>query len=210
MNGFSMKQQVFYIHGGSAYSDYDAFLDALRSDIPRDLPSLPKTKRWTDTFREDLGPDFEVFMPTMPNKQNAKYIEWKLWFERHFEYLEGDVVLVGWSQGAYFLAKYLVEEDDLPFSIKALFLLAGPFEPADFGGEDGGDFDFDTDDIHTLEEKVSKIHILHSIDDFVVPYEHALKYQKALPSAELTTFQDKNHFLVEQFPELIEKIKSLN
>lgn len=201
-----MKQQVFYIHGGSSYSDYDAFLDSLRSDIPRDLPSLPKVKRWADTLREDLGEGFEVFTPKMPNSQNAKYQEWKLWFERHFEYLEGDVILVGWSQGAYFLAKYLIEEE-LPFSVKALILLAGPFEPADFGGEDGGDFAFDTDDIEKVAEKVSNIHIFHSKDDFVVPFEHALKYQAGLPMAVLHTFEDKNHFLIEEFPELIQLIK---
>lgn len=202
-----MKQQVFYIHGGSSYSDYDAFLDALRSDIPRDLPSLPKVKRWTDTFREDLGASFEVFTPKMPNSQNAKYKEWKLWFERHFEYLEQDVILVGWSQGAYFLVKYLLEEDPLPFSVKSLFLLASPFEPADFGGEDGGDFAFDTDDIAELHEKAPHITLLHSKDDFVVPYEHALKYQAGLPSATLVTFEDKNHFLVAEFPEIIQMIR---
>jgi uncharacterized protein len=202
-----MKQQVFYIHGGTAYSNYDAFLDSLRSDIPRDLPNVPKRVKWTDTLREDLGSDFEVFTPRMPNSQNAKYQEWKLWFERHFEYLEQDVILVGWSQGAYFLAKYLIEEDTLPFSVKSLFLLAAPFEPADFGGEDGGDFDFDTDDIGDLENKVSKITILHSKDDFVVPYEHALKYQAGLPKATLVTYEDKNHFLVEEFPEIIQMIR---
>lgn len=206
MSGSSMKQQVFYIHGGSSYSDYDAFLDSLRSDIPRDLPSLPKVKRWTDTFREDLGGEFEVFMPQMPNKWNAKYQEWKLWFERHFEYIQDEVILVGRSQGAYFYVKYLLEED-LPFSVKALVLLAAPFEPDDFGGEDGGDFAFDTDDLEKLPEKVSNIHILHSKDDFVVPYEHALKYQKALPAVNFHTFEDKNHFLVEEFPELIQLIK---
>lgn len=201
------KQQVFYIHGGSSYSDYDAFLDSLRSDIPRDLPSLPKVKRWTDTFREDLGENFEVFMPKMPNSQNAKYEEWKLWFERHFEYLEGDVILVGWSQGAYFLVKYLLEEDPLPFSVKTLFLLAGPFEPADFGGEDGGDFAFDTDDIEKLQDIISKIVIVHSKDDPVVPYEHAIKYQNGLPSATLVTYEDKNHFLLPEFHEIIQMIR---
>ncbi len=204
-----MKQQVFYIHGGSSYSDYNAFLDALQSDIPRDLPSLPKVKRWTDTLREDLGEDFEVFTPRMPNSQNAKYKEWKLWFERHFEYLEGDVILVGWSQGAYFFVKYLLEEKKPPFSIKALFLLAGPFEPVDFGGEDGGDFNFNTDDIEQLQEKVSKIVLLHSKDDPVVPYEHALEYKNGLPNAILVTYEDKNHFLLQEFPEIIQMIREI-
>ena len=50
---------------------------------------------------------------------------------------------------------------------------------------------------------------MHSKDDFVVPYEHALKYKAALPEAELVTFEDKNHFLVEELPELVERIRAL-
>ncbi|MEY2665017.1 MAG: hypothetical protein RLZZ480_122 [Candidatus Parcubacteria bacterium] len=201
------KKQVFYIHGGDSYSDYDAFLDDLRSRIPRDLPDLPKKGKWTETLREDLGPEFEVFMPAMPNSQNAKYEEWKIWFERHFEYLEGDVLLVGWSLGGMFLVKYLLEEE-VPFSIHGLILLAPPFEPIEGESDDCGDFTFDTDDVAELSEKVSRISIYQSKDDFVVPYQHALKYKEALPQAELVLFEDKNHFLIAEFPEIIEKIKT--
>jgi predicted alpha/beta hydrolase family esterase len=202
-----MKKQVFYIHGGGSYSDHDVFLDELRARIPRDLPDLPKPKKWTETFRENLGEEYEVFMPSMPNSQNAKYEEWKIWFERHFEYLEGDITLVGWSLGGMFLVKYLIEEE-FPLPIKALLLLAPPFEAVEGDGEDGGDFIFDTDDLSDLSEKVSKIVIFHSKDDFVVPYEHSLNYQAALPMAELVSFEDRNHFLIPEFPEIINKIKS--
>lgn len=201
------KKQVFYIHGGGSYSDHDLFLDDLRSRIPRDLPDLPKKRKWTETLREDLGPEFEVFMPAMPNSQNAKYEEWKIWFERHFEYLEGDVLLVGWSLGGMFLVKYLLEEE-VSFPISGLILLAPPFEAIEGESEDCGDFVFDIDDVHELAEKVSSIVMLHSKDDFVVPYEHVLKFKEALPGAEVVTFEDKNHFLIEEFPEIIEKIKT--
>lgn len=202
-----MKQQIFYIHGGDSYSDHDAFLDDLRALIPRDLPSLPKRIKWTETFREGVGEAYEVFMPSMPNSQNATYEEWKIWFERHFDYLEGEIILVGWSLGGMFFSKYLTEEE-FPFSIKALILMAPPFGPVEGEDEDCGDFVFDTDNINILAEKTKNIVILHSKDDFVVPYEHALKYKEALPSAELITFEDKNHFLIPEFPELIDKIRS--
>ena len=93
--------------------------------------------------------------------------------------------------------------------ITAFFLLAAPFAPDDFGGEDGGDFAFDTSKVNLLSEKVEKIVILHSKDDFVVPYEHALKYKEELPNAELVTFEDKNHFLVPEFPELLAHIRTV-
>lgn len=203
-----MKKQVFYIHGGEAFSDHAAFLEHLQTKPIREPRGQRSEKRWTDELRPQLQDAFEVFCPAMPNSDNAKYIEWKIWFERHFEFLTGDVVLIGWSQGGMFLAKYLTE-NDVPFTIAALFLLAAPYEFFVINGEDGGDFYPDIEQIPTLQEKVGHITIMHSKDDFVVPYEHALKYKDALPSAELVTFTDKNHFLIEAFPELIERLRSL-
>lgn len=199
-----MKQVVF-IHGGSAYSSYDAFIEHLRTAEIRNL-TAERPLRWSDTLRSELG-DFEVFTPSMPNKDNAKYEEWKIWFERHFEFLRDGVILVGWSQGGYFLAKYLIE-NRTPFSIEALFLVAAPFQPDEFGGEDGGDFAFDTTRAGELAGKAASIHILHSEDDFVVPYSHGLSYQKALPEATLASFTDRGHFLRSEFPELISMIKA--
>ena len=79
----------------------------------------------------------------------------------------------------------------------------------DEDGDDGGDFLYDVSLVPTIADKVGSITLLHSKDDFVVPYDHVLKYRKALPEAELVTFEDKNHFLVEELPELIERIKAL-
>lgn len=202
-----MKKQVFYVHGGDSYSSHDVFLNDLKARIPRDLPSLPKRSKWTETLRDDLGEAYEVFMPSMPNSQNAKYEEWKIWFERHFEYLDQSVILVGLSLGAMFLAKYL-SNNDTPFDVSALILLAGAIETKDFEVDGCGDFLSNNDAMGPLAGKVKNIVIFHSKDDFVVPYEHALKYKAALPTAELVTFEDKNHFLITEFPELIDKIKS--
>ncbi len=200
-------KQVLFIHGGSAYTEYDAFLQHLKTSELRN-PTSDRPVRWSDTLRLALGHEYEVFTPSMPNKDNAKYEEWKIWFERHFEFLQDTAVLIGWSQGGWFLSKYLIE-NSTPFTIKALFLVAGPFESEDFGGEDGGDFVFDTTRVGELSGKAKRIFIMHSQDDFVVPYAHALKYKNALTDAELVTFTDRNHFLQPEFPELIRMIASL-
>lgn len=204
-----MKPQIFYIHGGSAYSDYESYLNNLRNTEIRNLPGSEPLKKWPSSLRDDLGDEYEVFMPSMPNSSNSKYIEWKIWFERHFEYLRDDLILVGWSQGGYFLAKYIVE-NEIPFTIKALFMVAAPFEPGDFGGEDGGDFRFDTSKVVELAKRAENITILCSKDDFIVPYKHSLKYKEALLKAELVVFEDKNHFLIEEFPELLDKIRGIS
>lgn len=190
-----------------SFSKYEDFLQYLRTEELTSIPGTEQAKRWSATLTSDLGERYEVFTPSMPNKQNAKYEEWKIWFDRHFKFLHDNLVLVGWSQGGYFLVKYLIE-NEMPVRIKGLCLVATPFQQEDFDGEDGGDFAFDTNKVSVLGEKANNILIFHSKDDFVVPYEHALKYKAALPGAELITFEDKNHFLIPEFPELIAKIKS--
>jgi len=203
-----MKKQVFYIHGGSAYTEYQYFLDDLKNREFRHIPDVAEVKKWPSMLRSSLGSGYQVFMPSMPNSDNAKYEEWKIWFERHRQFLHNELVLVGWSQGGSFLARYM-SEHILPVTVKSLILLAAPITPGDFGGEDGGDFSPHKAKIPLLQNIAEQIFILHSTDDFVVPYEHALMYKAALPEAELVTFTDKNHFLVAELPELIALIKGL-
>lgn len=203
-----MKKPLIFVHGGRAYTNYERFLNDLRTEPLRDLPGSAPKVRWTETLATDLGEGFDVFKPRMPNSQNAKYQEWKIWFERYLAIAGDGVILVGWSQGGYFLAKYLLEES-YPNTIAALFLLAAPFEPADFGGEDGGDFAFDTARVGELATKAGKITIMHSTDDPVVPFTHALSYAEGVPQATLITFSDKNHFLVPELPELVALLKDV-
>ena len=203
------KKQIVFIHGGNAYTRYEAFLEYLRTAEIDDPLGEKVVKKWQPTIRVALADTHEVYYPAMPNSGNAKYLEWKIWFERYHAFLRDDVILAGHSLGGYFLAKYLSEET-MPVRVHALFLLAAPFENEDFGGEDGGDFAFNPANLSRLAEQVATIHILHSKDDFVVPYAHAEKYKRAMPTANLTTFIDKNHFLLEEFPECIELLKNFS
>ena len=205
-----MKQQVVYIYGGESYLNHDDFLERLRTKPVWELPWEPKKGKWSAALPEELGSDYEVFMPVMPNKQNAKYEEWKIWFERHFEYLRDGAILVGCSLGAMFLYKYLIE-NTLPFKARAAILMAAPLPdllPED--DRDSGDFVYPSESVHQINETVESIIIMHSQDDFVVPYKHAVAYQELLPEAEFVSFEDKNHFLVPELPELIEKIREMS
>lgn len=204
-----MKKQVLYIHGGDYFGEYSNFIEDLRTKTIRDPRGIEKKSIWVENLREDMGEDFEVFMPQMPNKQNAKYEEWKIWFERYFEFLHDDVVLVGWSLGGMFLAKYLSEEK-FPFKIKAVYLLATPSgEFADESGNDCASFQFSMKNLVNITRQVEKINIWHSKDDFVVNYEQAVLYKKYLEKADFVSFEDKNHFLIPTFPEFISNIKQL-
>lgn len=201
-------QQVFYIHGGESFSDYDTYLNHLKARDIRDLPSAEQKIKWTHHLRQDLGDAYEVFMPQMPNAHNARYEEWKIWFERHFEYLNDGLVLIGCSLGAMFLVKYL-SENETPFSIKLLVLMAAPVRSEDLGEEDCGSFVADMHKIPKLAERAEKIEIWHSKDDFVVPFSHGEELHTAIPDSKFVIFEDKNHFLVEELPELIACIKTV-
>ena len=208
MSGSDMKQQVFYIHGGESDENYEDFLTRIKTKDIWDLPSAKPFKKWTGTLASDLGAEYEVFMPAMPNKNNAKYEEWKIWFERHFDHLHDGTILVGCSLGAMFLVRYFIE-GQTPFRPKAIILMACPVQEDGFEDTESGSFRFANKDVAKLSGKADKIMIVHSQDDFLVPYHHAEIIKDCLPEAELVTFEDKNHFLVEELPELVEMIKSL-
>jgi predicted alpha/beta hydrolase family esterase len=123
--------------------------------------------------------------------------------------LHNDVVLIGCSLGAMFLTKYFIEHKP-SFSVKELIIMACPVQDGTFTDDDCRDFLSKVSDLVKMSGKAKKITIMHSRDDFVVPYEHALKYKAALPEAELVTFEDKNHFLVEELLELVERIRGLS
>ena len=202
-----MKKQVVFIHGGDSFTQKEDFLQHLRTAPLRSLPGEESPLRWTQTLAADLGEEYEVFMPSMPNKQNADFREWSIWFERHFEYLRDGAVLVGWSLGGMFLAKYLSEKQT-PFTVGRLFLLAAPCgQYSSPDGNDCGNFQFDPAILTNLNQHVKNIEIWHSEDDFVVDFADAKKYQTSLPEATFKGFIDKNHFLTPTFPELLQSIK---
>jgi predicted alpha/beta hydrolase family esterase len=145
----------------------------------------------------------------MPNKQNARYDEWVIWFERFLAFIDKEVVLVGWSLGGMFLAKYLAEHQPR-VKIAAVFLLAAPggdFKDLSGTGEDCADF-LPPQDLSRCREQVERLEIWHSEDDFVVPVGEAQWYATRLPDSKIRIFEDKNHFLVPELPELIEAIKT--
>lgn len=196
--------QLICIHGGETFDTYEEFLDAFSSWTYDPMRSLERN--WKDTLSEKLGDTWEVLQPAMPNKQNAHYNEWRMWFEKVLAYAKDDVICAGHSLGGVFLAKFLSEEV-APVRIKASILIAAPF----FEKEK----EYSLADFSLPESLVSftrqggAIHLLHSEDDPVVPYKNARAYKEALLGAHLHTFKDRGHFRQENFPELIRLIKSI-
>lgn len=202
-----MKQQILVIHGGNVHKSYEDYLEFLRTR-KFEKEDLIGRKKWVNNLQKDLGNNFEVLLPRMPCSCNAKYINWKIWLERFFPFLKDGIILIGNSLGSTFLSKYL-SENDFPLKIKAVFLLAGPFDEKDRDvGYTLEDFIL-SESLEKFEQQAGKIFLYHSKDDPVVPFADQEKYVAKLPGAEKVIFEDKGHFNLKEFPEIVEKIKSI-
>lgn len=195
-----MKKSLVIIHGGTTFDTYEEYLKYLESS---EL-TLEKINRkdWKDNLVNNL-PEFEVIYPKMPNSKNARYLEWKLWFEKTFHLLTDEVVLIGHSLGGIFLAKYL-SENDFPKRINQLHLIAAPYD-TEVIKDSLADFAL-SGTVEKVTKKANRIYLYQSKDDTAVAYEDVLKYKRELPEAELVEFENRGHFTQEEFPELVDKV----
>jgi predicted alpha/beta hydrolase family esterase len=200
-----MKKQVIIIHGGGTFATYEAYISFLEK-IPLDIDRLKPRNDWKATVQNDLGDVYEVLQPAMPNKANAQYPEWKLWFEKVLAITDKEIILVGHSLGALFLAKYL-SENITEKNIVSLHLVSGPFNSEGLEDEELGTFSLPGEFPRSLNQ-INKIFIYHSTDDKVVPVSHANKYNQMLPDSKLMIFETRGHIKMLNFPELVENIIS--
>ncbi|MDD5032138.1 MAG: alpha/beta hydrolase [Patescibacteria group bacterium] len=200
-----MKKQVIVIHGGTTFDTYEEYISYLKNrEI--NIEKLKTPKGWKNSLEKELGADFEVFAPQMPDKTNARYEEWKIWFEKIIPFLNTEVILVGHSLGGIFLAKYL-SLNLWPRKIKAVLLVAAPFDRTK-NMESLSDFALPAS-LKKFAEQAGKIYLFQSQDDPSVPFAQADKYKKVLPNSEVIAFTDRQHFDQESFPELVELIKNI-
>lgn len=198
-------KQVILIHGGNTFDSYEEYLRNLMDFRIEDLSFFDK-ENWKMSLKEKIGDDFLLIAPHMPNKNNAKYLEWKIWFEKILLLLENDVILVGHSLGAIFLVKYL-SENIFPNKIIGTFLVASPFGSV---GSDDTLADFEPlGSLQMLGEQGGVVHFFHSKDDTVVPFTELEKFKAAVSGAYFHELDNRQHFNQKEFPELVDLIKSI-
>ena len=155
-------------------------------------------------MRGKLAGEYEVIIPVMPNKFNARFEEWKIWFEKFIPFLKDGVVFIGHSLGASFIAKYL-SENKFPKKVRAVMLVAGVY---DKDSEGYSLLSFALPEKLDLQNENTMIY--HSKDDSVVPFSALENFSRALPQAKTRVFEDRGHLNMPEFPELLEDIKSLS
>ncbi len=197
-----MNKQVVLIGGGDSFPTREAFLEKLKS-FEVEIDWFKKTPGWKDTLEDELGGEYEVFYPSMPNQHDARYKEWKVWFEKLLPLLGPEVIVVGHSLGAQFLAAYLSREQ-IAKNVLGTFLVAAPFEldtnPEEFKLPGS---------LELLEKQGGKIFFYQSKDDKVISMKDLERYREKVPNATYRVLDGRGHFNQPTFPELVEDIKNL-
>lgn len=197
-------QQIIVIHGGTTFQDYDIYLKSL-SERKLDINRFIRRPMWKELLQDNLGSEYQVLLPSMPNSTNARYGEWKLWFEHISSLFSDSCILIGHSLGAVFLAKYL-SENSFSVKIKATILIAAPYD--DDSVEDLTDFKI-VNLSERLTEQAGRIVFFNGMDDPVISNLDLNKYQNQLPAAEFKILSAPDHFVREDFPELISLLKNI-
>ncbi|OHA91260.1 MAG: hypothetical protein A2758_02230 [Candidatus Zambryskibacteria bacterium RIFCSPHIGHO2_01_FULL_49_18] len=197
-------KQILIIGGGDTFATQEEYLNFLQNykiDIERWKSGVDDWKPW---LRGKLAGEYEVIIPVMPNKFNARFEEWKIWFEKFIPFLKDGVVFIGHSLGASFIAKYL-SENKFPKKVRAVMLVAGVY---DKDSEGYSLLSFALPEKLDLQNENTMIY--HSKDDSVVPFSALENFSRALPQAKTRVFEDRGHLNMPEFPELLEDIKSLS
>ncbi|MDQ5893177.1 MAG: serine hydrolase [Patescibacteria group bacterium] len=198
-----MKQQVFLIHGGDAFDTYEEYI----ADLEKMTVTIEGTlfEGWKPNLKKSLADVCDVILPRMPNPQNARYKEWKIMFEKFVPQFGENIIFIGHSLGAVFLAKWLSEEK-YSKKILATILVAAPY----FNSKDYPFVDFNIEiGLSGLQEQGGEIILYQSKDDLEVPFSSFERYQKELPNATTRIFVDRQHFNQAHLPELEEDVRRL-
>jgi predicted alpha/beta hydrolase family esterase len=161
-------------------------------------------QKLVDNLQAQLGGDYTIHYPPMPDADSPNYAAWKETMQRTVGELSGEVIFVGHSFGASMVLKALAEGALDPPA--ALFLLATPYWKTQ---------DWDVSDYELPENFADKlptdlpIFLYHSRDDQWVPFAHQALYAEKLPQATVREFADRGHQFNNDLSEVAQDIQAL-
>ncbi len=219
-----MKTYIF-IHGGESFQTHEEYLKWIETTaVEWNLdPYTIKTekKKWKTEIANTLTLRWDaVYMPNFPNPQNAKYNEWKLFFDTWMSQisLSSDIILIGNSLGGCFLLKYFSDysviakneaiqennnESSLESGLPRHFVL-GQQNSSQWQKKivqihliasciEAGDF---TPPVNYdfLQKLGNNVHIWHSEDDRVVPFSTGKELSYIFPEAKTHFFESEKWY----------------
>jgi uncharacterized protein len=181
-----MTKRILFVQGGGkgAY-DADALLAA--------------------NLGSNLGPEYEIRYPAMPNEAAPDYSAWKQRISEELAGFTSDDFIVSHSLGASILLKALADGMECP--VKTAFLVSTPY----WGGEGWTQWP----EVALSEEEVVRLseglalYFYHSSDDDVVPGAHLDLYAKAFPQSTVRRVEGLNHQLDNDLSEIATDISGL-
>ena len=159
-----------------------------------------------DSLRREVGPNYEILYPRMPNEDDPSFAAWKTALETEFANLDDDAILVGHSIGGTILVNALAQAPS-KWKFRAIFLIAAPFV-----GEGG----WPSDDINPTADLGARlprgvpVYIYHGLADETAPPSHADLYARAIPQAQVYRLPQRDHQLNNDLSEIAAIIKSWN
>jgi len=156
-------------------------------------------------LRQQLGDEFRVRNPKMPDPENPNYTTWKRGLSEALLNSDDKIILIGHSLGGSILLKYLSEEI-FRKDIVGLFLVATPF----WGQENWEleEFEFKSDFVSRLPP-IPQIFLYHSQDDEIVEPTHIQYYFEKLPNATARKLNGYGHIFGRGLPELVMDLRNL-
>ena len=181
------KHQLLFVQGGGpgVHAEWDGKL--------------------VDSLRRELGQDYEIHYPRMPNEADPKYALWQKALARELEKLPDGAILVAHSVGGTILLKALTEQRPVR-KLAALFFLSTPF--VGDGGWSADDLQFPPDLGAQLPRGVP-IHFYQGLEDRVTPPSHVELYARAVPQAHAHRLSGRDHQLNNDLKEVAAAISAL-
>ena len=161
--------------------------------------------RLFDWLADDLGSDYRVLAPIMPEPDEPHYRPWRDRIEQELGNVQGSVILFGHSFGGSVLVKYLAE-GSLQLTVRGLFLASVPY-----WGPNGWQYEeFDLPDDFAARLPPAPIFLYHSRDDPEVPFAHVGLYAAKLPQATVRELDGDEHSFTSGLPQLVTDIRRLD
>jgi predicted alpha/beta hydrolase family esterase len=182
-----MRKQVLFIQGGGegVHDEWD--------------------NKLVDSLRRELGPDYDVRYPRMPNEADPNYAVWKAALAEEMASLADGGIVIGHSVGGTILINALAESPPKP-KLAGIFLIAAPFIGA------GG---WPSDDIGPMASLGARlppktaVHLYHGSNDDTVPSAHVDLHEGTIPGAIVHRLPGRNHQLNDDLAEVAADIRGM-
>ena len=158
-----------------------------------------------DSLRHELGPNYDVRYPRMPNEADPSYAMWKAALAEEIAGLDDGAILIGHSLGGTILINALAQVRPKR-KLAGVFLIAAPFVGA--GGWPSEDIKPAADLGARLPLK-TPIHLYHGSKDDTAPFAHVDLYEAAIPGAIVHRLDGRNHQLNDDLAEVAAGVGAL-